>query len=303
MASLGAATDAGAYTADDYKRAVVPCLKVQDYACAHKNYEQYLRLRPDDTTIIVNLGQVMAWQDNYRGAITQYEKALDMGEGAYNLFAYYADALTKVGRIDEAIDWSYKALSVVPTLLDVRGNLAKLLVHQKRYYEALSLISSYDASLEAKGETPYFTAQRIAIESLIDRYGATTPATETTLRLPKLGKFFIAPVTAGDTHPMSFMVDTGAGVVVVNDYFLNAAKVKYTSGGNIMAMTADGHLTLARKITIESLHVGPYELKNLSAAACNTCALLLGQTALERFDMKSARVQGVEFMTLSPRKM
>ena len=303
VAALCASAQVLAYTAEDYKHAIPACLKARDYACAQKNYEHYLQLRPDDTFAIVNLGQVMAWQDNYQGAITQYEKAIGMGEGAYNLFAYYADALAKAGRFDEAIEWSYRSLSIVPTSLDVRGNLSKLLVRQKRCYEALSLLSSYDAELIAKGETPYFAAQRIAIESSIDRNGAATSATEASLRLPRLGKMFVAPVTLGESHPASFLVDTGADTVLVNDRFLDSAHVKYTANGTVRAMTADGRVTTGRKIMIASMRVGPFELKNVSAAVCGTCALLLGQSALEKFDMKSSRIQGVEFMTLSPRKM
>jgi tetratricopeptide (TPR) repeat protein len=292
-----------AYTTDDYKRAIGLCLKSHDYACAQKNYEQYLKLRPDDTTMITNLGQVMAWQDNLTGAIQQYEKAIDLGEGAYNLFAYYADALGKTGRIDEAIDWSYRSLAAVPSQLDVRSNLAKLLVHQKRYYEALALLSGYDDVLVARGEPAYFAAQRIAIESVIERYDSVSTNIESSLRLPKVEKFFVAPVTVGDARPTSFLIDTGANVVVVNDNFLNTAKVKYTSNGTLTTTGFDGRVATAHRLIIASLRVGPFELKNVSAVSCPTCALLLGQTALEKFDMKSSRVQGVEFMTLSPRKM
>jgi tetratricopeptide (TPR) repeat protein len=292
-----------AYTTDDYKRAIGLCLKVHDYACAQKNYEQYLKLRPDDTTMITNLGQVMAWQDNLAGALQQYEKAIGLGEGAYNLFAYYADALGKTGRIDEAIDWSYRSLAAVPTQVDVRGNLAKLLVHQKRYYEALALLSGYDDVTISRGEPAYFAAQRIAIESVIERYGSGNPDNERILRLPKVEKFFVAPVTAGEARPVSFLVDTGANVVVVNDSFLNSSKVKYTTNGTLTTTGFDGRITTAHRLTIASLRVGPFELKNVSAVSCPTCALLLGQTALEKFDLKSSRVQGVEFMTLSLRKM
>lgn len=242
-----------AYNSEDYKRAIGQCLKVHDYDCAQKNYEQYLKLRPDDTTMITNLGQVMAWQDNLTGAIQQYEKAISRGEGAYNLFAYYADALGKTGRIDEAIDWSYRSLAAVPTQLDLRSNLAKLLVHQKRYYEALALLSGYDDSLTAHGEPAYFTAQRIAIESVIARYDGAQSINTASLRLPKVDKFFIAPVTVGDARPVSFMVDTGANVVVVNDAFLRSSGVKYTANGTLTTTGFDGRATSAHRLTIASL--------------------------------------------------
>lgn len=295
---------AATYTAEDYKRAVSPCLQAHDYACAQKNMEQYLRLRPDDTAAMVNLGQIMGWRDDQQGAIAQYEKAISLGEGAYNLFAYYADSLGKVGRIDEAIDWSYKTLSIVPTLVDVRGNLAKLLLRQKKYYEALALLSSYDEQLIRTGNQPYFTGQRIAIESVIERVGASAATSEQSLRLSKLGSSFVAPLTIGEARPTPFIVDTGASRLTVSENYLLSSKQSYkVVNAHVRMVTADGHAVVARAITLDTLRVGPFVIKDVPAVACNTCALLLGQSALEKFDMKSSKVQGVEFMTLSPRKL
>jgi Flp pilus assembly protein TadD len=132
------------YSPEYYKQAVASCMRSQNYDCAEKKWIQYLRLRPNDGNALANLGIVMNLRDNNKGAVVQFERAIDLGEGAYDLFAYYADSLAKIGRTEDAIDWSYKTLAVVPRLVDVRGNLAKLLVLQKRYYEALSLLSSFD---------------------------------------------------------------------------------------------------------------------------------------------------------------
>lgn len=96
-------------------------MRVRAYECAEQNWANYIRLRPTDSNAIANLGIVMNLRDNHAGAVLQFEKAIDMGEGTYDLFAYYADSLAKLGKTDEAIDWSYKALTVVPQLVDVRG--------------------------------------------------------------------------------------------------------------------------------------------------------------------------------------
>ena len=64
---------------------------------------------------------------------------------------YYADSHEKLGHSGDSIEWSYKALSVAPSLVDVRGRLASLLLKANRPYGALSLLQNYDNQLEAKG--------------------------------------------------------------------------------------------------------------------------------------------------------
>lgn len=56
--------------------------------------------------------------------------------------------------------------------MDVRGDLAKLLVQQQRPYVALGLLSVFDEHLEAIGQQRYFQAQRISIESSVKQAGS-----------------------------------------------------------------------------------------------------------------------------------
>lgn len=291
------------YTTQDYKKAINDCAKVGDLVCQEKNWQQILRLHPTDTAAMVNLGLVMSMRDNQKGAIVQYEKAIELGEGAWNLFAYYAHSLGEVGRTDEAIDWSYKTLSIMPNLVDVRTSLAKYLLTKKHYYEALSLIEAYDIQAAAKGDPQYFQGQRIAIESTLDRLGLVSPAEEKTLRLPKSDRFFYVPVTIGDGKPAPFVLDTGASSMVVSDDYLLRNNVHAKFIKNVVTTTADGHRAKARAVMLESVFVGPFELKNVEAVTCPGCILLLGQTALARFNVATTKVQGVEFVTLAPRKM
>ena len=297
------APGAAEVTAESYKAAVAPCMRAGDLKCAEGNWVYYLRLRPNDGNAVANLGIVMNRRDNHQGAIAQFERAMDLGEGTYDLFSYYADSLAKVGRIDDAIDWSYKALAVVPKLVDVRGSLAKLLVQQKRHYEALALLAAFDDELQASGHAAYFEGQRIAIESSLARQAAALSATEQkAIRLPRHAGHFFATVSVGDARPAVFLVDTGASKLVVSDQFLASTKVNYKVIDNKVPMqTADGRRVFGRVIRIASIHVGPYELKDATAISCAGCLPLLGQSALSKFDLKTTKVQGVEFLTLSPR--
>jgi predicted aspartyl protease len=183
--------------------------------------------------------------------------------------------LTKVGRVDDAIDWSYKSLAVMPKLVDLRGKLAKLLVLQKKYYEALALLGSFDAEMRAAGQPAYFEGQRIAIETALARNSGASPTERTSLRLPSFGGHFFAPVTMGEARPVPFVVDTGATTLTVSEEHLDRSKVPYKlSTGSCPGKLADGRKVSGRRVTIQALRVGPYELKDVSAFVCRDCALL-----------------------------
>jgi predicted aspartyl protease len=296
-------------TAEELMQRIADCQHERDLACVEEAWTDYLKLRPDDARAIANLGMTLNRRDEHAAAVVQFKRAIDAGEGTYDLFAYYADSLKHLGRTDDAIDWSYKALSVVPRLVDVRGSLAKLLVARHRPYEALSLLAGFDADAVARGHQPYFEGQRIAIESdIADSLppgAASAPSTSAeaaALRLPIFEGHYFAPLSLGGGRPTAFMVDTGATHLTVGRQLLVDSKAVYRLTGPAgTLLTADGRRVAADPITIESLRIGPFELHDVPAVACDACASLLGQSTLSRFDLRSSRTQGVEFLTLAPR--
>ncbi|WP_028102835.1 retroviral-like aspartic protease family protein [Pseudoduganella violaceinigra] len=304
---LLAATSAFAattYPPSAFKDGAIKCQQVRDFACAEKNWSQYLKMRPTDTHAMASLAIIYNWTDKPEASIVQAEKAIEMGQGTYDLFAAYAESLGKVGRIDEAIDWSYKTLAIMPSLVNVRGDLARWLVMKKREYEALGLLAAFDATLEEKGHGHYFDGQRIAIESTIERRGQTLVDAQKTLRLSKTGDHFYAPIKLGDTRAMAFVVDTGASKTTLSDALLAASKASYkVIQPKYIIELADGRRVAARLIALETVMVGPFELHKVSAIVCPTCAPLLGQATLSQFNMASAKKQGVEFLTLEPRSV
>lgn len=60
-------------------------------------------------------------------------------------------------------------------------------------------------------------------------------------------------------------------------------------------------LVNGKVFNVALLKLGPCELKDVPVHVCKGCAPLLGQAALSRFDLKSSKVQGVEFLTMTPR--
>jgi len=290
------------YPPSAFRDEAIKCQQRRQFDCAEKNWVQYIKMRPTDVHAIASLAVIYNWDDKPELAIVQAEKAIDMGQGTYDLFAAYAQSLEKVGRIDEAIDWSYKTLEILPSLVNIRGDLARMLVMKKREYEALALLASFDATLEAKGHGQYFAGQRIAIESTIERQGQTLDSAQKNLRLSKTGDHFYAPVKIGDARPVAFVVDTGAAKTTLSDAMLASSKANYkVIQPQIALRTADGRLVSARVVVLDSMKVGPFEQRKVTAVVCPTCIPLLGQGSLSQFNMASAKKQGVEFMTLEPR--
>lgn len=290
------------YTPEEYRKAAQTCVRKADLACAEQNMTQFVQLRPNDSSGHGYLTIIYNWEDKPELAIVQAEKAIEMGEGTYDLFAAYATSLAKVGRTDDAIDWSYRTLKVVPSLVDVRGSLAKLLIQRKRPYEALALLTSFDDELVQKGSRPYFEGQRIAIESTLDPTKSDQSGNAPILRVGKLGDHFYAPVSLGDGYSNAFMVDTGATLTAMDETMLKQLRVHYTVlSDNVPMRTADGRSIVTRKINVETVKVGPFALNNVQIVVCQKCASLLGQNALSKFDLKSSVSQGVEYLTFERR--
>lgn len=290
------------YPPSAFKEGAIKCMRSRHFDCAEKNWGQYIKMRPTDAHAMASLAITYNWDDKPEAAIVQAEKAIEMGQGTYDLFAAYAESLEKVGRIDEAIDWSYKSLAIVPSLVNVRGDLARLLVMKKREYEALALLASFDATLEAKGRGHYFDGQRIAIESIIERQGRALASAHKSLRLSKIGDRFYAPVKIGEAKTAAFVVDTGAAKTTLSDQMLIGSKASYkVIQPNVTIGLADGRHVSARVVVLDTLKVGPFELRKVTTIVCPTCLPLLGQASLSQFNMASAKKQGVEFITLEPR--
>ena len=290
-------------TTAELRAQIAACERAGDMACAQEAWTGNVKLRPGDGVAHANLGHVMSQRDDPAHAVVEYKRSIDLGEGTYDLFAWYADSLSGLGRNDEAIDWYYKSLAIVPNLVDVRGKLAKLLMAAGRRYEALSLLESYDTIAASEGRHGYFEGQRITIESALSGAAPAAASGEArSLRLPVMGSHFFAPVALGSGRPSAFVVDTGASATTVTQEMLDESKVAYRVVQPVVTMTtADGRVVRAQGITIATLSVGPYVLHDVPAVKCMHCVALLGQSSLSHFDLKSSRTQGVEFLTLTPR--
>jgi hypothetical protein len=304
-------------TTEQLHQRIADCSAERDFACLADAWREVVRRTPSDARAQANLGMALAERQDDAAAVPAFERAIELGEGTYDLFAYYADSLERVGRLDDAIEWSYKSLSVVPQLVDVRTHLAQRLVARDRRFEALSVLQAFDAYSVSQGHPPYFEGQRIAIESEIGRRGVTmdppvgaSGAAPTagggtaprSLHLPAFMGHFYVPVRFGDETSTGFLVDTGSSVVAVPLKLLAESHARYrTTQPALHLRVADGRTVTVQGIVIESMRVGGVELHDVVGAACERCQPLLGQTALSHFDLQSSRTQGLEFLTMRPR--
>lgn len=271
-----------------------------DFATAEEDFRWLLERTPEDARLQANLAFALTSQGKHAEAIDIYRTLVGAGDGSYDLFAYYAKSLDAAGRHDDAIIWNYRALSVVPQLVDVRGDLAKLLVKNGRPFEALSLLSSFDDRLESMGKQPYFEAQRIAITSSLPKSDAARP--DTTMTAVRIEGHFYTVAVGDNGESLPMMIDTGASHTTATRESLAmlGLALPKTSRGVSLQM-ADGSEIQGLEYTLPTFRIGPHTLRDVRVVTCEDCAALLGQSTLERFDLKTTRRDGLEVMTMTLR--
>ncbi len=283
----------------DIQKNAVECAKSGDYQGAEKNYRWLLKEKPNDVGIQANLAFTLTSQDKHTEAIPLYQKLINEGEGTYDLFIYFAKSLQAVGREDEAITWNYRVLSIMPKLVDIRGDLAKLLIKNGRPYEALSLLASFDNYLKTQGENPYFKARRISIMASLP---TSAKQAKTIVKTAKIDGHYYSIIIGKNSETLSFMIDTGASHTTISRQDIEALGFAIPENTkNVVMQTADNRQVDGQQFIMENLQVGPYSLKNVPVVICENCAPLLGQTTLERFDLTTNEIDGVEFLTMVPR--
>lgn len=286
-------------TPQDMLRAAIRSAGTGDYEGAEEKYRWLVQHSPNDDHLKANLAFMLTKQGKHVEAITIYEDLIKGGDGTYDLFAYYADSLQGVGRRDDAIIWNYRSLSVVPSLVDVRGTLAKLLVKAGRPYEALSLLASFDDSLAMRSQAPYFEAQRMSIQAgLADAIAVESRS----MIAANLDGHFYSVVSGNSDTPLSFMIDTGASHTSMSAYTLK--KLGYSIPGNakhVTMLTADGRKVDGQLFPLPKLKVGPLELENVPVFVTEYGMPLLGQSALAQFDLSTEKKGSTEFMIFKKR--
>ena len=145
------------------------CLRANDLACAEANLRGYLKQYPTDSETTAVLAIALTEAGKHREALPFYARAVEAGEATYDLFAYYAKSLDASGDLAGAMTYNRKSLEIVPSLVDVRGDLARQLVRNGQPDEAIRLLREYDDELVHQGHSPYFTVQIEGIEEAMKK--------------------------------------------------------------------------------------------------------------------------------------
>jgi tetratricopeptide (TPR) repeat protein/predicted Ser/Thr protein kinase len=93
---------------------------------ARQAFEQALALRPDHFPAALNLGNLLLRQGDHAGAIAAFEAAAAADPTNVRAAANLGDALARVGRIEEALQWSLRAVSLAPGDFIPHYNVASL---------------------------------------------------------------------------------------------------------------------------------------------------------------------------------
>jgi dienelactone hydrolase len=87
----------------------------QDWPAALKAYEALTKTRPDDSELHRNYGNALLGLAEYQRALTEYERALALGNPNQGWIRYAAaTASMKLGNSDAALDWIEKLKDIMP---------------------------------------------------------------------------------------------------------------------------------------------------------------------------------------------
>lgn len=286
------------------------CFRSRDFGCAEADYLAYLKQYPDDLRANALLAFVLTEDGRHKEALKYYRKAEGLGADTYDFYAHYAVSLNATGDVDGAIRANYRALDIVPSLVDVRGDLADQLVKKGRGQEAVNLLKTFDRSLEDRGHPAYFTEKTARLEAALKGQSAAHDAARTAdaagrlapdddalagpgvtlVQLTSRDGVRYVPVTLNDTLQADFTVDSGASEVSLSeDVFRDLVRRKKLGRADYLgsgyAILADGSQVPAELYNLRSLKVGERTLHNVTAMVPKgrRGQLLLGQSFLRRF--------------------
>lgn len=94
---------------------------------AQKHYERAIKLKPDYSEAINNLGTVHYAKKNYRRAISQYQKALKVTPNSASIYSNLGTAQFARKRYADAFASYQKALSLDPDVFEHRSSYGTLL--------------------------------------------------------------------------------------------------------------------------------------------------------------------------------
>lgn len=287
-------------TPTEYRYAANESEENANYKCATELWKKVIEKRSTDVPALARLAILLSQTDRHQESLLYYDKLIKLGAGDSDTFAWYSESLRHLNKIPEAIDWYYRTLSVKPNLEDVTEELAELLAYTNQYFEAIDLLTGFE---ELTGQDVYYQARKILLQTALDNLPDTEK--KKSFRVARLynNHFYVSARISKNKKikAKAFIIDTGASLLVTNKKWLTSNNIQYKVIKNSKAKIANGKIIKVKLIKIPYFQFGPFELHNVKAAICKDCEPLIGQNILNRFDMTTKRINGVDFLYLEQR--
>jgi predicted aspartyl protease len=239
------------------------------YDLAVLDYDQAIRLAPDDGGLFIDRGKILRTQSKLDQAISDFSHALDLGKK-------WTAAYRERGLTYELMGQSQQAVDDLATYDQLQPGDQEV---------ALALIElGYRQPSAQLGNTP---SPSVPSKEVVPE---TSGGSGTTI-VPMLAEAgtFVVPVRINDQITLKFVIDSGASdVTVPADVVMTLLRTGTISDADFLGTQkyrmADGSTVPSQQFVIRSLKVGDRTLNDVTGSIAPVeGSLLLGQSFLRRF--------------------
>jgi tetratricopeptide (TPR) repeat protein len=283
-------------SAKDEARMAFVCKQADKHVCAAKAYTKALAKAPKAYNLAGALGVELVKVGEYDRAILTFQNFFSHKDGKSEHKQHYAKALSEKDYIDDATEWYYKALQTDAKNFSAAEDLVAHLTKNENYVEALSVIGHYN-TVFPKQTLRQWAKMRNEVTEMYDKYTRTYDIKE--IKISGMNKFLHAPVrfaSNGDTQ--LFLVDPESEFLTLDKSQLSQMGIDYKDRGEKEVMATNGRYLKGNEIILSELTVGPFQLKNVKAIACDNCAFLLGKDVMKRLNSQAQDNKGIRYITL-----
>ena len=283
-------------TAKDEARMASVCKKLGKHLCAVQAYTIALNKSPKSYNLSGALGIELSITGQYDRAILTFQNYFAHSDGNYEHKHHYAKALSNEDYIEDATEWYYKSLQDKSKSFSTARELIQHLAKNELYEEALGIIGHYN-NLFPKTKRKW----NHLIDNVKQKYSSyNSKYNITEMKIMGFNRYLYAPgnlVQGGEIT--LFMVDPKSEFLTLDINTLNAHNLSYKKLGKKKVMTTNGRSIEGLKVVLPEITIGPFQLKNVQALACENCAPLLGRRIMKRLNFKyQENNKGVQYITL-----
>lgn len=282
-------------SAKDEARMAYVCKTLDKHHCAAHSYTKALAKSPKSYDLAGALGVELTKVKEYDRAILTFQNFFSHKDGDDVHKQHFARALSEKEYIDDATEWYYKSLQANAKNFDSAKELIAHLVKNELHVEALSVIGHYNTVFPKTKKTWASLSEEVkkAYKAYNDQYSLSE------IKIAGINKYLHAPVRfANSNDTQLFLVDPKSDYLTVDLNFLELHGIPYKDLGQKQVMSTYGRYLKGTQIILPELNVGPFQLRNVKAMACENCAFMLGKTVMKKLNFKEQENKGIKYITL-----